>query len=243
MNHKVTLNLFDVHPYFKVNFTIYLDYIDKQDGTKFNFPVINKFMFDGNEYLKVTPRGYICIDITSRLDRGESYNRNRFFAMDSKNLFYFISALENLIRVFQDRNIHLYTIDGDTGELILNKELANKYAVKVRVNSAKVIMMIPSVVEQDNIQYEGCCLCINSLDNLTYLTFSEMGYLLYELKKIDIPTLAIHAILVYHLLDESETRELELEKKEPISEEKEEEKDDKIVRIKIEEPHEIPDEL
>ena len=52
MNHKVTLNLFDVHPYFKVNFTIYLDYIDKQDGTKFNFPVVNKFMFDGNEYLK-----------------------------------------------------------------------------------------------------------------------------------------------------------------------------------------------
>ena len=124
MNHKVTLNLFDVHPYFKVNFTIYLDYIDKQDGTKFNFPVINKFMFDGNEYLKVTPRGYICIDITSKLDRGESYNRNRFFAMDSKSLFYFISALENLIRIFRDRNIHLYTIDGDTGELILNKELA-----------------------------------------------------------------------------------------------------------------------
>lgn len=241
MNHKVTLNLFDVHPYFKVSFTIYLDYIDPQTGTKFNIPIVNKFTFNGNEYLKINPRGYVCVDITSRLDRGEDYNRNRFFVMDSKNLFYFISAMEKLLEIFRNPQLLLYTISGDTGDLILNEELANKYTVRVRVNSGKVISITPTIVEQDNVQYEGCCLYINTLDNLTYLTISEMAFLVFELKKINIPQLATYAILLYQSFDEKETKELE--KKEPIEETHEEEQESSNVRIRIEQPHEIPDEL
>lgn len=241
MNHKVTLNLFDVHPYFKVSFTIYLDYIDRETGNKFNMPIVNKFNFNGNEYLKISPRGYVCIDITSRLDRGEDYNRNRFFVMDSKNLFYFISAMEKLLSIFKNPEVKLYTISGDTGDLILNKELANECTVRVRVNSGKVISITPTVVEQDNVQYEGCCLYVNTLDNLTYLTISEMAFLICELKKINIPQLATNAILLYHILDDTESKELE--KKELITESHEEEQESSNVRIKIEQPHEIPDDL
>ena len=241
MRHKVSLNLFDVHPYFKVSFTIYLAYIDQETGNKFNIPIVNKFTFDGNEYFKVSARGYVCIDITSRLDRGEGYNRNRFFAMDAKNLFFFTSALERLLCIFRNPEVKLYTISGDTGELLLNKELANEYAVRVRVNSGKVISMVPTIVEQDQVQYEGCCMYVNTMDNLSYLTISEMSFLISELKKISIPQMTTNAILLYHMLDKQDTKELE--KKEPVNEIHEEEKQDTNVRLHIDPPHEIPDEL
>lgn len=161
--------------------------------------------------------------------------------MDAKNLFFFTSSLERLLNTFRNPEVKLYTISGDTGELLLNKELANEYTVRVRVNSGKVISMVPTIVEQDQVQYEGCCMYVNTIDNLSYLTISEMAFLISELKKISIPQMTTNAILLYHMLDSQDTKELE--KKEPVNEIHEEEKQDTNVRLHIDPPHEIPDEL
>ena len=101
--------------------------------------------------------------------------------------------------------------------------------------------MVPTIVEQDQVQYEGCCMYVNTMDNLSYLTISEMSFLISELKKISIPQMTTNAILLYHMLDKQDTKELE--KKEPVNEIHEEEKQGTNVRLHIDPPHEIPDEL
>lgn len=242
MQHKTTLELFKVHQSFKVSFTMYLDYIDKSEPNPKFRPMLSKFLYGGNEYLRITPHPFLVIDITSYMDKKEGYGNNTFFTLGRMEIFYFINGLEKLTRVFSDPNIPLYLKDDETDELKINPQLSEKYSVRLRAQGNKVISIIPSVVEHDNIQYEGVCLYINSLDNFSYLTISELFYFLYELRKIDMNYLAMFCILTYHLLDDTCLDKIELPKLPPISEEvkKDEIVDNKKV-IHREEHQELPD--
>lgn len=245
MQHKVTVGLFDVHRYFKVSFVVFLDYIDTSENAgKYQFkPLLSRFQFNGNEYVKILPRGFVSIDITSNLDRNEEFDTGRFFSMSGIEMFFFIHGLEKLISVYSDKNIKLYYIDSEDDELVLNTEEANKHEISIRVKGNKIVKMVPTVVEQDNIQYEGCCLYINSLANVSYLTISEMLYLLEELKKINIPQLTMETIILYHMVDNKDMDKVEMPKQPLLVEDTAEEEvvDTKTTLIRKEEEKIIPD--
>ena len=158
--------------------------------------------------------------------------------MGAIELFYFKNELKQLISKYYDPKIPLYKID-ERNRLLINSELANQYTRMIRVHGNKVVKFIPCVVESEMKQYEGCAMYINNIQNVTYLTISEMCFLLSEMKKIDIVTLTLNSVQTYHLLELDELEEDELPKKEPVAEQPEEEIIDSKPIIKIEEPNEL----
>lgn len=219
MKHKVTVELFKVHSSFKVSFSVFLDYLDEKDPTNKFQPLVSKFVLEGNEYIKIVPHSFLTVDITSKMDKKEGvFNKNTYFTLGKMEIFYFINGITKLINIFSDKSIPLYSRDEEE-ILHVNPELANEYTLNLRAQSSKIIRIIPAVVEQDLIQYEGVCLYINSIDNFVYLTISELCYFLYELKKVDLVTLSLNSIITYHLLDERYLNKVELPKRPPVREE------------------------
>lgn len=242
MIHKLSIDLFDVHKNLSVGFLLFLDYLDtdKVNDKYRSKPIINKFIYNGNKYFKIVPRGFISLNISNTLDKKEkiSFNPSAFCTMGAIELFYFKNELEQLISKYYDPKIPLYKID-ERNRLLINSELANQYTRMIRVHGNKVVKFIPCVVESEMEQYEGCAMYINNIQNVTYLTISEMCFLLSEMKKIDIVTLTLNSIQTYHLLELDELDEAELPKKEPVTEQPEEEIIDSKPIIKIEEPNEL----
>ena len=93
--------------------------------------------------------------------------------------------------------------------------------------------------DEDHMSYEGVFMSINTIDNFTYLTYSELGYLAYELSKIDIDSLTLQMINTVYLMKEMESKEII--KKQPVVEIPDNEIIDVKPRVIIEEPNTIPD--
>ena len=242
MIHKLSIDLFDVHKSLSVGFLLFLDYLDDNNGNEKykSKPIINKFIYNGNKYFKIVPRGFISLNISNNLDKKEkiSFNPSAFCTMGAIELFYFKNELEQLISKYYDPKIPLYKLD-ERNRLLINSDLANQYTKTIRVHGNKVVRFIPAVVESEMEQYEGCAMYINNIQNVTYLTISEMCFFLSELKKIDIVNLTLNSIQTYHLLELDNINEAELPKKEPVAEQAEEEIIDTKPVIKIEEPNEL----
>lgn len=232
---KATIELFKVTKSFKVKFSL----IVKNDETQQNQfqKLVNKFILDGNEYLKITPYPFLTVDITSKMDKNEEWSSNRMFNMNRKEVFMMCQRLRRLIsRYTTVKNLFFYDNDG---KLKVNPQEAEKIK-EVLICGQKAVVLYPCVVEneEDHNLYEGCFLFINSVDYFTYMTYFEMQYFLFELERIDMSSLSIQIINAVNLLSEVEKQQIM--KKKPIQEEIETEIEDKKVRIKIEEPHEIP---
>lgn len=106
-------------------------------------------------------------------------------------------------------------------KLITEKGLALQHDAN---GFSKRIFMTYSIISinpdnSDNAQiYDGAILCINRDEFFTYLTKEEVGFLLYELNKIDINTLSAQAINAYLLLYKEKEENHTLEKSKPVQE-------------------------
>ena len=87
---KASLLLFKVHENFKVTFNIFINDNNQKNP---NLQLINKFNFQGNDYLKINPYPFLTCDITSRADKKEGWNTNLFFNLNRKDLFKFLQIL------------------------------------------------------------------------------------------------------------------------------------------------------
>lgn len=232
---KATIELFKVHKSFKVNFSL----ITKDDNPNSFQKLINKFKYNGNEYVKITPHPFITIDITSRADKKEGWSTNQSFNMNRKELFSFIMKLKRLIRNFVSHKSLFYY--DQNGILRVNQQEANQLK-ETLIAGNKRILMQPCVVdsEEDKQRYEGMFLSINSIDYFTYLTYFEMQFLTQELDNIDINSLTMQLINSVLLNENVESKELEI-KRPLITERTEETIVDTKPRIKIEEPDTIPE--
>lgn len=231
--YKANIELFKVHSSCKVRFSLIIkDDKDDQYGQ-----LINKFNFSGNDYLKITPYPFITIDITSKMDKNEGWSSNRSFNLNRRELYFFICKLNQLYNRFVTEKKLFYL---NQGRLFVDRELAEQYKEYV-VCGNKTILMQACVVEPEDSKdlYEGIFLSINSMDYFTYLTYSDMEYLLYELKRINMSDLTMQVINTVYLTAELEKKEMQ--KKAPIAEKKEEEIVDVKSRVVIEDPNEIPE--
>jgi len=234
--YKSNVELFTVKPNFKVKFSLILK--EDNEATKFK-KLIQKFKIDGNTYLSVVPYPFVVFDISNKKDiNTNGYSKNDTITFTRKHLFFLISKLEKLISDFTTKDLFFYDVNGD---LQVNSNLASNLRV-VHQTTNKTILVQHCVVrdEETNKDYEGCFLSINTLDHYTEITYSELRFLVHELKKIDFTSYSLQMIQIASLFRKEEVNNIEI-KKESIVEEKEEEISDKKTHIKFVQPHEIPE--
>lgn len=232
---KVSIELFRVHTYFKVKFNLV---VEGDTPNKYN-QLINKFTMYGNEYIKITPFPFLTIDITSKLDKNEEWNSNTSFNLNRRDLFNFIFKLNRLYNVFtKEENLFYYD---ENDKLKVNKVLSEKYK-EVLVCGNKTILIQACVVEntENNTSYEGVFLSVNSMDYFSYLTYDEIAFLIYELKRVDLSSLTLQLINSSLLNEDKESKEIKISKPD-IIEKKEEEIIDTKSRIGIPKPNTLPD--
>ena len=217
--YKITIELFKVHKYFKVKFG--LIYNKDPDPKEKNLKTINKFSYLGNDYLKFNPFPFITVDITSVMDKGETeYNPNRSFNMNRRELFIFRSRLKRLYENFV-KVPDLFYYEGDM--LKVNPNKSNALREMVICNNKQILMQACVVYDDKNEPYEGILLCVNTMDNFTYLTYGDIEYFLYELTRIDMTALAMDALNSVLLTENLESTKLDLPKTDPELEQLKEE--------------------
>lgn len=189
---KVSLELFKIHKSFKVKFNLILK-DDEVQNQKMNFQLINRFTFNGNDYIKINPYPFLTIDIMGRLEKNEEWNPNFSVSVNRRDLFILILSLKNIHKKFsEDKDLFYYN---EKNELVVDTNRANKSKAVINIGG-KALWFQPCVVtnEEDKSVYEGLFMVINSPDYYTYLTYLELEYLIYELSHIDMSSLSISLI-------------------------------------------------
>lgn len=232
---KATIELFKVHKSFSVKFSI----IIKDDNPNTYQKLVNKFKYNGNDYVKIVPHPFITIDITTKADKKEGWSSNQSFNMNRKELYSFICKMKKMCQNFVSHKALFYY--DDNGVLTVNQSESQEIK-DVLIAGNKTILLQPCVIynEEDKQRYEGIFLSINSMDYFSYLTYFEMQYLIQELVRLDVNALTMSLINTVALYEDMETKEIEIQKP-IITEQVEEVIVDTKPRIRIEEPHEIPD--
>ena len=205
--YKATIEIGRVNKMMKIKFGLI---IQSEEISKFKpTPIVSKFNFGGNDYLRINPNPYVILDISSYMDKGESWSSNRTVTLNRYYLFRFLQGLKKLISNFQTyKNLFYY----QNNELIVNNAVADSIMISIPTASNKTIMIRPCVVPDEesttNRVYEGCVFYINNMENFAYLTYTEMEYLFYELSKIDMSTLSMQVITIVKQFENQKTEKL-----------------------------------
>ena len=161
-------------------------------------PLINKFTMRGDQYLNITPHPFITIDISDKSDKKEGWNPNSTFTLNRMYRSSFVRTARNFIEAFKIKELYFFK----RGNLIINKEVAEANQTKVSTLNKNLIMR-HTVIEKEGVQYEGVLLMINTVDNYTAMTYDEFVYLVEEISRIDMNSLALQLInttMLYELL-------------------------------------------
>lgn len=180
--YRAIIELFKINT-LKVKFGVVL----RQDVVSPNVqiqPIISKFTIEGNDYLKIAPHPYVTLEICAD-DR--SYNSSITF-----NRYYLYLLIKTLkkcaIQFINNKDLFFYM----ENKLIVSETSETFTASSA---SAKKIKIKPSVItDNTGKEYEGVILYINSMSSYTYLTYTELEYLINELNKIDMTQLSFECI-------------------------------------------------
>ena len=178
--------------------------LESEEDVKWKSKLIGRFSYNGNDYIKITPRPYITLDISPSYGKEEEWNRNHNVNLTRNGLFKFVNAMKEMIHAYKAEK-DLYYYDSNNN-LVMNKRLSDSIMTRL-VISNKVIICQPSVIidKVDGQQYEGMLLIINSIDNFCEFTYEEMEYLYYILMKVDFDTLTLQLIsLAYKITNNTE---------------------------------------
>lgn len=173
------------------NINIRYNLIITEDGdpprNKFEktYPTVSKFKYNGSEYTKISPRGYIVFAI----DGKNSYDSNAYINLTYMTFYSVRRALRNVInKIYTTNDIFMF----HKQTLVLNKDKAREISENIQVND-RSIMIYPIVIsDNDNaeIQYEGIGFSINNYSIMSTLSIDE-AVVLYEcLKDINMVELA-----------------------------------------------------
>lgn len=214
-----TLEIFKVHSSFKIDFQVI---IHNDISSKFQNPV-NKFTIDGNTYLRVVPASYLIIDIQTKKEK-KNFNPYGTFSLTKKHVYILIIKLKKIMRKIRDPKLEMFFLY--EGVLTVDENKAKEAEETISVDSVthniKQLHIIPSVVEDSNERYEGVKVYINTIDNFTYLTFTEIDMVIDVLSKVDFSLLSLKLLNTYLLMKNEEAKELNLHRS-PLIEQSDEE--------------------
>ena len=173
-------------------------------------PLVSKFNFGGNDYIKLNPNPFVILDISSSyINKGESWSSNQTVSLNRYYLFRFLQGLKKLINDFQTyKNLFYYK----NNELIVNNDVADNITISIPTANSKTVMMKPCVVPDEESSthsvYEGCIFYINNMENFAYLTYTEIEYLYYELSKIDMTTISMQIISIVEQYEKQKSQKI-----------------------------------
>ena len=211
--YKVIMDYEKINKNMKIKFGLILSDSDK----KFNTKVLDKFNIDGTDYLKISPHPFLTIDIATKDDKKGNWSSNKSVSLTRIGLFIMKRRLRESIRNLMTDDLYEYY----NGKLTLNKNMARDLTLKFRVNN-KYVMIQPIVVpdeEDPNVEYEGLCIMINSVDNYNLVTVEEAEFLYDVLDKVDLTGLALQVINTAMLMKNRESIKLEIKSNRLITEE------------------------
>lgn len=207
--YRATIEIGRINKMMKLKFGLI---IKPDEVSKFKAPqLVSKFTYNCNDYLRLNPNPFIILDISSYMDKGESWSSNRTVTLNRYYLFRFLQGLRKLINDFQTRkNLFYY----QNNELVVDNSVADSITISVHTASNKTILMKPCVVpdEESSVDkvYEGCIFYINNMENFAYLTYTEMEYLYYELTKMDMSVLSMQLISIVKQYESQKSDKLEV---------------------------------
>lgn len=199
----------------KINSTMKLKFgliIESEEDKKYinnqNNKLINKFNYNGNDYLRINPHPFIVIDISSS-NKTDGWNSNLSVSLNRMSQYKLIQSLKKFIYNFSNyKNLFYY----DNSILVLNQSLVNDASINVSTTS-KMIRLQPCVVpdeENQELTYEGAIFFINNMQNFSYLTYDELKYLLWELERIDMSLMSINLIEMTRLCLHDEVNKIKV---------------------------------
>lgn len=204
--YKTILEYGRINKNMKVKFNLIL----KDDNPKFRGKLIDKFNLNGVDYLKLSPHPFLTIDISSAMDRGESWSSNKTMTLNQMGVFSAKRAIRESLRALHTEDLFMYVND----KLVINRELANEVTVKFSASN-KHILITPVVIYDDDdptSEYEGLCLMINTVDNFCNLTIEEAEYLYDMLDKINLMQIALNVINTSILLKSTQSKQITIER-------------------------------
>lgn len=214
--------------------------VDEDESKYKHHRTINKFKFNGSDYLKISPNPYLTIDISKTADKSDiNWNSNNVVTINKISLFVLQRKIKKLIKNFSIPDLFFIK----DNKLYLNKKVSLANGEIVRTAN-KTIKMLYCVVSDNNDvnEYEGIAFMINSIDNICFLTYDELEYLYYELSNINMQQMALYMLNIYLLeMKRNDTHENIL-KVDPLIESKEVE----IIEMPsshIVPPSEIPEDI
>ena len=154
-------------------------------------PVFNKFNYQSSDYLNVSIRPYITLEISNpfvKMEEGrKEYDPNRRVNLNRYGLFWLIKALNKMKRNFVEIKDLYYYYDG---KLMLNPDKAASITYSF-ISANKRIILKPSIIEdtETHTNNEGILFCINDTNNFAPLKYAEMEYLAYTLEKLDLESI------------------------------------------------------
>lgn len=246
--YKGSIDIATINKSMKIKFNLIIkddEAIKKVNGNS-NKKLIDTFQYRGSEYLKVTPRPYVTIDISkSASDKDANnemvWNANSQVNLNKITLYDLLDKLNKTINEFYTIK-DLFFIKDD--KIYVNKERSNEN-VKIISTNSKTIFIRHSVVidPDDGREYEGIAFYINESANFCTLTYKELKYLYYELSKINMHELSMQLINTYLMINLSGKQKYkELKFNNVINEEKTEEKVDVSLPKEVK-PNTIPDNI
>lgn len=197
--YKISIDLVRVNKAMQLKFNLLIEdespiksAVSKQDTR-----TIHSFMMGGSEYLKIRPHPYITIDISKASDRGDAWNSNLVVNLTAPSLFVFQKALKKMLEGFHVRDLFFK----QNGKLMVNFSVANPMMQRVRTSNRMIALTYAVVPDEENkeVEYEGICFMINSVDNYCYLTYNEIEFLLHTLSSLQIHVLSMQALQLYYL--------------------------------------------
>lgn len=208
------------------------------DNEDKNSKLVNVFTYNGSKYMKITPRPFVTLDISGMSPKSEGWNIYQIINFNKISLFTFINCLEYLIGKYKEVK-ELYYYDDEV--LKVNNQYADKLTMR-GISNNKQWLMRPCVVPDDEVEnrtYEGCMFCISKYENFCYMTYTEMMYLLYELKHIDMVSMSLQLINTVKLYEHEDGETIEVK---PLPAPKEDEYNNESTKfVKLEMENTIPE--
>ena len=187
--YKVTYSLGRINRYVNLKFSITLRNTKGIDSVK-------RSNMNGNQYLFITGLyPSLTIELSDEL-KDEStriWNTNRLVSLSKFNTITFVKSARILLSKFKSlKNLFGY----QDGELLANKDLAWENREIIQGDYGKVIMLLPSVVEDpdNHVQYEGITFMINELSNYAKITYQEFESMVEYIDRLDFDSLAIQLV-------------------------------------------------
>lgn len=159
--------------------------------------VVGMYSGSGSKYITLTPRPFLIIDFNNKK---EAYTSSLSVRINERDLFWLINALQKFIMYYiKDEELYVYD---QNGLLIVDSAKAKKYGTDVKCGN-KVLHFEPSVVEElseesgNYRRVEGAIIYINNINYSARLSYQEMRFFLYELKKIDLNKYGLDLVQFY----------------------------------------------